>query len=95
MTDTRQQTSAWKTLRQAVHAATADLWTPPRETDERTNQLYALVRAEVMHEQAAMLRRHCPDHSGIGFGAFMACHCPAADQLDRDADRTLTARTAT
>lgn len=91
MTTELRQNAAWKQLRRTVHAATADLWTPPRETDERTDQLYALVRSEVMREQAAMLRRFCPDHSGTEFGAFMDCHCPAADEIDRDAARQQTA----
>jgi hypothetical protein len=51
------------------------------------------AQATGMQKASAMLRRHCPDHSAGTYGTFMACHCPAADEIDRDADRLLAART--
>lgn len=55
------------------------------------------ARAAGMRDAAAMLRRHCPKHdvhSGRADTAFMSCHCPGADEIDRDAN-ALAARTPT
>ncbi|MFI9331944.1 hypothetical protein ACIGZJ_30935 [Kitasatospora sp. NPDC052868] len=53
------------------------------------------ARAAGMREGAAMLRRHCPKHDvHADGGSFISCHCPAADEIDRDAD-ALAARTPT
>lgn len=41
-------------------------------------------RDQVLTEAAAMLRAHCPQHTG-GDTAFMSCHCPAAVELERAA----------
>lgn len=44
--------SARDDLRRIVHAATADMWTAPTQTDERTDRLYAAIRAEILNEAA-------------------------------------------
>jgi hypothetical protein len=52
------------------------------------------AQAAGMTKAATMLRRHCPHHSAGTYGTFLDCHCPAADEIDRDAD-ALAARTPT
>ncbi|MFI6117446.1 hypothetical protein [Kitasatospora sp. NPDC051164] len=51
------------------------------------------ARAAGMRDAAAMLRRYCPDH-GDADTSFMACHCPAAHEIDRDADNVAHATTS-
>lgn len=59
-----------------------DWWTSPQVTADRTEQVYAAVRDEVLAEAAELLRAHCPQHAN-GDTAFMSCHCPAATELER------------
>lgn len=42
-------------------------------------------RAAVLREEAARIRAHCPDHldSESAEGAWMACHCAVADDMER------------
>jgi hypothetical protein len=53
----------------------------------------AAARAAGMRDAAAMLRRYCPAH-GDADTSFMACHCPAAHEIDRDADTAARATTS-
>ncbi len=62
--------------------------TPNEVTFEKAEQLAHAYEAEhrdhVLTEAAAMLRAHCPQHTG-GDTAFMTCQCPAAVELERTA----------
>lgn len=42
-------------------------------------------RADVLREEAARIRAHCPDHldSDSAEGAWMTCHCEVADDIER------------
>jgi hypothetical protein len=65
--------------------------TPNEVTFEKAEQLAHAYEAEhrdqVLTEAAAMLRAHCPQHTG-GDTAFMTCQCPAATELERAARST-------
>lgn len=99
---TPQPTASWTRLRQAVHAASADWWTSPRQTDDQTNQLYNAIRAEVLAEAGDHLDRtadeveaRVADHFGPASGIG-----PGSADMVREAAATVralaaTARTAT
>lgn len=53
--------------------------------DDRLRAERDQARADGMREAAAMLRRYCPDHGGLD-EAFIGCHCPAAVEIERDAN---------
>jgi len=42
-------------------------------------------RADVLREEAARIRAHCPDHldADSAEGSWMACHCAVADDMER------------
>ncbi|MFE2912860.1 hypothetical protein [Kitasatospora indigofera] len=65
-----QPTAAWTRLRQAVHAASADWWTSPRQTDDQTNQLYAAIRAEALAAAAARVAALPTANDGQLIAAF-------------------------
>jgi hypothetical protein len=50
-------------------------------------------RAAVLREEAALIRAHCPDHLDADSveGAWMDCHCPVADDIERRLAATLPA----
>jgi hypothetical protein len=60
------------------------------KTPQQAGALLDAYRDQVRTDAAAMLRAYCPDH-GTADTAFMDCHCPAADAIDRDAARTTPA----
>jgi hypothetical protein len=63
--------------------------------EDRLRAELGVARAAGMREAAAMLRRFCPNHGDQTLAtAFPACHCPAADEINRDAN-ALAARTPT
>jgi hypothetical protein len=43
------------------------------------------ARAVGMREAATMLRHYCPNH-GDADTCLISCHCPAADEIERDAN---------
>lgn len=53
----------------------------------RERVLTQAARADAMWEMATKLRTYCPDHGSSEHGGFMDCHCPAADEIDRDASQ--------
>jgi hypothetical protein len=67
------------------------LWSRAVPIGPLLDQFEADARALGMREAAAMLRAYCPEHGDKDTG-FMDCHCPAADEIDRDAARTAPTR---
>lgn len=55
-----------------------------REASLLARGYYDVGHEAGMREAAAMLRAYCPDH-GTAETSFMSCHCPAADEIERDA----------
>jgi hypothetical protein len=64
----------------AVAALAAVLGMLPAGSEDTTTTRAATLRAE-----AARIRAHCPDHldSNSAEGAWMACHCDVADDMER------------
>ncbi|MEV5598418.1 hypothetical protein [Streptomyces sp. NPDC052496] len=61
-----------------------DLWTPRETTDARVEEVYAAVRAEVLHVVADRFEAACPD--GGGELVFDLCRCDSAGILRGMAD---------
>jgi hypothetical protein len=78
------------TLDRDYYAPNGDLGSWPPEIADLANKhqpdpVAPSGRADVLREEAARIRAHCPDHldSDSADGAWMACHCDVADDIER------------
>lgn len=75
----------------------SDMLEPDEYGDHADAVLAALPasvdRADVLREEAARIRAHCPDHldADSAEGAWMDCHCPVADDMRKRANELRTA----
>jgi hypothetical protein len=73
-------------LSTALGLGTGAPWDAIRErAAELAGQPAPVDRAAVLREEAARIRAHCPDHldSDSAEGAWLACHCAVADDMER------------